>query len=292
MKHSEAVTHTPARPPIIRELLGRELMQLRVRRGMERKTVARHLDASVPKICRLESGHVRVKESDLHRLFDIYEVADLGEQQALLEILAIAGSEHWWHEYRDVVPEWAGSYLTLESIAAHIRTYELRFIPGLLQTPAYAEAIIRPRCSPVEAARRVALRSQRQRMLFERPSPVLWAVIDEIALRQQVGPPDVMREQIEFLIKAVEWRNVTVQVLPMRQGLLTGCGNSFTIVRPRPSRLPDIVYLEHLDDAEYLADQERSDPYRLHMTTIEVVANPPDKTPDILHRILRDEPIE
>jgi hypothetical protein len=81
-----------------------------------------------------------------------------------------------------------------ESASESIRTYELRFVPGLLQSPAYARAVIWLRCHEPAVERRLALRMHRQRTLFERPAPRLWAVIDEAALRQQIGARAVMEE--------------------------------------------------------------------------------------------------
>jgi hypothetical protein len=233
----------------------------------------------VSKISRIEVGDVGIKDRDLQRLLDFYGVTEFRERAAIQQIASVASTRQWWHQYGDVVADWFSCYLGLESTAETIRTYELRFVPGLLQTPAYAKEVIRLRYREPEAAgRRLALRMHRQRMLFARGTPLLWAVIDEAALRQQIGARAVMQEQLTFLAEAAQRPNVVMQILPIRDGLRTGAGNSFTIFRLRSTHLADVVYLEHLDNAEYLADTDRCDPYKEHLAEIVVAALHPRET--------------
>jgi hypothetical protein len=116
---------------------------------------------------------------------------------------------------------------------------------------------------------------------------LLWAVIDEAALRQQIGARAVMQEQLTFLAEAAQRPNVVMQILPIRDGLRTGAGNSFTIFRLRSTHLADVVYLEHLDNAEYLADTDRCDPYKEHLAEIVVAALHPRETRRALWEIAR-----
>jgi hypothetical protein len=212
------------------------------------------------------------------------------ERAAIQHIASVASGRHWWHQYRDVVPDWFGCYLGLESAAESIRTYELRFVPGLLQSPSYAREVIRLRYRrPEEIERRLALRMQRQQTLFDGGTPKLWAVIDEAALRQRAPARAVMDEQLRFLAEATERPNVVIQILPITDGLRTAAGNSFTLFRLRSAHLADVVYLEHLDNAEYLADTDRCDPYKLHLTEIVVAARDPSETRRLLGEIARGE---
>ncbi|MEV6926582.1 helix-turn-helix transcriptional regulator [Dactylosporangium sp. NPDC051485] len=268
------------------QLLGDQLRRLRMERGIGREAAGECLDGSVSKISRIEVGEVGIKDRDLDRLLDLYGVADWRERAAIQHIAAVSGSRQWWHQYGDVVADWFDCYLALEWTAEIIRTYELRFVPGLLQSPAYAREVIRLRyCDPAEVDRRLALRLHRQRMLFERERPVLWAIIDEAALRQQIGTRAVMDEQLAFLSEAAQRENVQIQILPIRAGLRTGAGNSFTMFRLKSSHLADVVYLEHLDNAEYLADTDRCDPYKRHLTEITVAALNPRETERALQEI-------
>ena len=102
-------------------------------------------------------------------------------------------------------PRGSCPYLGLEEAASLIRTYEVHFVPGLLQTPDYTRAVVELGYGHVSAAeidRRTELRQRRQEVLRRPSPPHLWAVIDEAVLRRPVGDEDVMRAQIEALIEA------------------------------------------------------------------------------------------
>ncbi|GAA0733885.1 helix-turn-helix domain-containing protein [Dactylosporangium roseum] len=286
---AQAGNGTLGSPNIFRRLLGEQLRNLRERNGRSCEAVGRYLQSSGSKISRIESGHVKIKESDLGALLHLYGVVEPTEQRAFLEVVSLANDSPWWREFGDVVADWFDPYLALESAAQTIRTYEIRFIPGLLQTPEYAQEVIGLRYPRSEVARRVELRLHRQRMLLERRSTVLWAVIDEMALRQQIGAPQVMQQQIAALVKATEAPNITIQVLPSREGLRAETGNSFSIFRSGPKRVPDVVYLEHLDHAEYFSDSSTTDPYKVHMNAIGVAAKRPAQTVAVLEQIARGD---
>lgn len=280
---------SPGRPQEVRELLGRQLRLLRVSKRVSPGAAGRHIGASASKISRIELGRVKVKDDDLDRLLTLYEVTDPAGRRAMMDIAWRTNNRQWWHDYSDVLPGWFCSYLMLEPAAQNIRTYEVQFIPGLLQTPAYAEAVIRLRYTDdAEIKRRVDVRMQRQRMLDQQRSPHLWAIVDEAALHRQVGGPQVMREQIEFLIRATRLQNVRIQILPFDAGRAV-VGNSFSILRLRIKEFLDVVYLEQIDSALYFSDPNESDPYALAMNHIGVEARRPDETVAILERILRSE---
>ena len=193
--------------------------------------------ASPSKISRIELGRSRIKDNDLGRMLTLYDVTDPQRRHALLKLSSRLNSRPSWHEYGDVVTTWFSSYLVMESIAEHIRSYEVRFIPGLLQTPAYANALFRMHYPEEQARRRVDVRMRRQhhilrpgpqtRTAYGNATPTLWAVIDESALHERIGHPNVMREQIDFLINATSKPNVRIQILPTGAGAHTGVGVSF-----------------------------------------------------------------
>jgi hypothetical protein len=177
----------------------------------------------------------------------------------------------------------------LESAATLIRTYEGQLVPGLLQTEDYMRAVIggahldEP---SEEAERRVALRMARQTLLTRPDAPRLWAVIDEAALRRPVGSPEVMRGQLERLIDAIKLGNVILQILPLRAGAHPGMVGAFSILRFADGELPDVVYIEHLTNAQYLDRRDDVNRYLHVMDRISLRAAAPDKTVDILHKIL------
>lgn len=278
-------------PTVLRRLLGAQLRRLRERQGITREEAGYAIRASGSKMSRLELGRVGFKERDVADLLTLYGVTDDTDRDTLLALAQDANSPGWWHRYGDVLPGWFETYVGLEEAAALIRTYELQFIPGLLQTEEYARAVISlgNSASPTdEIEQRVSLRITRQKLLTRGGGPRLWAVVDEAALRRPIGGRDVMRGQIERLIEATKLPGVILQVLPFRVGGHTAEAGAFTILRFPESDLPDVVYVEQLTSALYLDRRDDVDAYMEAMERLCVVSAPPDDTAEILSRILQE----
>lgn len=278
-------------PTVLRRLLGAQLRRLRERQGITREEAGYAIRASGSKMSRLELGRVGFKERDVSDLLTLYGVTDTRDRETLLGLAQDANSPGWWHRYGDILPGWFETYVGLEEAAALIRTYELQFIPGLLQTEDYARAVISlgNSSSPQEEIeQRVSLRTTRQKILTRGDAPRLWAVVDEAALRRPIGGRDVMRGQIEWLIEATKLPGIILQVLPFRVGGHTAEAGAFTILRFPESDLPDVVYVEQLTSALYLDRRDDVDAYMEAMERLCVVSAPPDNTAEILSRILQE----
>jgi Domain of unknown function (DUF5753)/Helix-turn-helix domain len=278
-------------PTVGRMLIGSVLRRLRTEKGITRDEAGDAIRASAWKIHRLENGQVGFKDRDLVDLLTLYGVTDQDETAALLELAREANSPGWWSRHADLVPPWFRTYMDLESAATLIRTYQGQLVPGLLQTADYASATIAgmllPR-SPEEVERRVTLKLARQQILERPDGPRLWAVVDEAALRRPVGGEQVMREQLERLIDAARLPSVVLQVLPVSVGAHPAMAGAFSILRFADRDLPDIVYVEHLTNAQYLDKRDDVNPYLHVMDSISMRAAPPPKTVDILSRILKE----
>jgi DNA-binding XRE family transcriptional regulator len=276
-------------PTVQRMLVGAKLRRLRTDLGLSREEAAEAIRASEWKIHRLENGQVGFKERDLVDLLARYEVSDQDEVAELLAMAREANIPGWWQRYTDVLPQWFRAYVDLESAAALIRTYEGQLVPGLLQTDDYMRAVIQGAHldeSAEEVGRRVRLRMARQTLLTGEHPPRLWAVVDEAALRRPVGGREVMRGQVERLIEAAKLPNVTIQVLGFDSGAHPAMVGSFSVLRFPDQELPDVVYLEHLTSASYLSKPEEVDRYLHVMESICVRAAPPERTVELLGRIL------
>lgn len=280
-------------PTALRMLLGAQLRRLREAKGIGRDQAGWEIRASESKISRMELGRVGFKERDVADLLTLYGVTDGAEREALLALARNANNRGWWHRYSDILPNWFQSYLGLEEAASLIRTYEVQFVPGLLQTRDYARAVIRlghDQATAAEVERRVDLRMDRQKVLTRsQPEPPrLWAVVDEAALRRPIGGCDVMYRQITHLIEVTKLPNVRLQIVPFRAGGHAAAGGAFTILRfPEPD-LPDIVYIEQLTSAVYLDKRDDIDQYAVAMEKVCVAAEPPERTAQLLEGILRD----
>lgn len=278
-------------PTVLRILLGAQLRKLRETRGITREAAGYEIRGSESKISRMELGRVGFKERDVADLLTLYGVTDEQERVAMLSLASQANTPGWWHRYGDVLPSWFQAYLGLEQAAVLIRTYELQFIPGLLQTPDYARAVIllgHRDADADEIQRRVAVRMARQQLLTRPDGPRLWAVLDEAVLRRPIGGIPVMHAQVAALIEATKLPNVTIQVMPFRAGGHAAAGGAFTLLRFPEEDLPDVVYAEQLTSAFYLDKHDDVDAYTLAMQRLSVDAEPPERTAGILEQTLRD----
>jgi transcriptional regulator with XRE-family HTH domain len=249
------VDYGQAGPTVVRMLLGARLRRLRQAAGVTRDSAGHAIRSSGSKISRLELGRTGFKQRDVSDLLTLYGVSDDDAERAILLGLARqANDTGWWHGYGDVLPGWFEPYLGLEQAASIIRSYEVAFIPGLLQTPEYARAVVRlmDGVSEAEADQRVSLRMQRQQVLHRANPARLWVVIDETALRRPIGGRAAMLEQVDHLIKMSRQQNVTVQVMPFSAGGHAAAGGQVTMLRFPQELLPDVVYQEQMDSAVYL----------------------------------------
>ena len=278
-------------PTVLRMLLGAHLRRLREAQGVSREDAGWEIRASESKISRMELGRVSFKERDVDDLLTLYGLVDAEERDRLLTLARQANTPGWWHRYGDVLPSWFQSYLGLEAAASLIRTYEVQFVPGLLQTANYARTVVQlgyPDSTDEEIERRVHMRLQRQERLSKKDGPKLWAVIDEAALRRPIGGPAIMREQLKHLLDVATLPNITLQVMPFRFGMHAAEGGAFTILRFPESDLSDVVYVEQLWGALYLDKREDIDPYLTAMEQLCVESTTPGGTAEILGDILRE----
>jgi transcriptional regulator with XRE-family HTH domain len=271
--------------------LGARLRALRLARGLSRDQAGYAIRASESKISRMELGRVGFKERDVTDLLILYGIDDDVEHARLLALTREANAPSWWQPYGDVLDSWFQNYLDLEQAAELIRTYEVQFVPGLLQTDAYARAVIRlghDNAADDEIDRRARLRMARKQLLQREDGPRLWAVIDEAVLRRPIGGYPVLREQIESLLEFGNTTRARLQVMPFDSGGHAASGGAFSILRFPHAELPDVVYIEHLTSGLYLDKREDVDLYAAAINRLFVDAEPPARTPEILRQILDD----
>jgi hypothetical protein len=271
--------------------VGAHLRALRRGSGMSREQAGYEIRASESKISRMELGRVGFKERDIVDLLRLYGVEDQAEHTRMLTLTREANAPSWWQAYGDVLDTWFQNYLDLEQAAELIRTYEVQFVPGLLQTDAYARAVIRlghDNAGTAEIERRAGLRMERKKLLQRPDSPRLWAVLDEAVLRRPIGSRAVLREQIVTLIETCASSNVRLQVVPFESGGHAAAGGAFSILRFPHEELPDVVYIEHLTGALYLEKREEVDHYAAAIGRLFIEAEPPAQTVKFLERILGD----
>ncbi|MBQ1047807.1 helix-turn-helix domain-containing protein [Micromonospora sp. C51] len=247
----------PMGPTIRRRRLNIRLKELREEKGLSCEQVAQRLGYHASRVSRIESGRRGVNAGVVRELLSVYQVEG-EEAEALVQLARDARRRGWWHPYKDVLTDSVRTYVGLEQDATTISNYEAQFIPGLLQTEAYAREVFvswRPSLQPEISERLTNVRMIRQRVLQNRTPPMLWAVIDEAALHREVGGRGVMKEQLMHLLDIGERPAVTIQVVPYSVGAYPAMGSGFTLFEFGEGD-PPAVYLENLGGGFYLEDPE------------------------------------
>jgi transcriptional regulator with XRE-family HTH domain len=276
-------------PTVLRILLGTQLRRLRQEKGISRHDAGYAIRASHAKISRMELGQVSFKRRDVDDLLKLYGVEQVEQREALLGLISSANAQGWWHKYGDVLPNWFGVYVGLEEAASVIRTFEVQFVPGLLQSEDYARSVIRlsrTATSEEDVDSRVRMRMRRQRRFVEPEAPRLWAVIDEAVLHRPYGDAEVMRGQIEHLVEMARRPNITLQIATFAMGGHAAAGGPFSILRFPTPQLPDVVYLEQLNSALYFDKYDDTHRYAQTMDHLATQAPPPSATEEILRGFL------
>lgn len=285
------MTQTPsANAATVRLLvLGKRLRDLREAAGKSFEDAAAALSVTPLAIRRIEQGQVRWKIPYIRILLQEYGVAG-EEAETFLRLTAEANQPGWWYRYRDALPNWFRAFVSLEEEAKLIRAYEPHYIPGLLQTEDYARTVLRAglRNADEEVERRVALRTQRQKLLTQPGGPELWVVMDETALRRPVVPRDVMRGQIDRLIDVIALPNVKLQVVPFALCVHEGMYGPFHIFRFPFPELPDIVYVENVLGAIYLDQYEDVTAFQEALDRLSAQALPLHRTEAYLDAIRKE----
>ena len=248
------------KPTVRSRRAGTELRRLREAAGVTTAQAAELLSCSPAKISRIENGIVSVRVVDLRLLLDRYGDQDQ-EHRAYLERLARESNKRgWWQDYDDTIPPYYADFIGLETDASYIKTWEATIVPGLLQTPEYARAVMLANpamISPDKLENFISIRHERQARLEQGTDVRLDAVIWEAALITTVGSDEVQRGQLGRLLELMERPNISVQVLPLEAGDKASMSGSFVMFGFGRERSVSTVFVENLTSSQYLErDQE------------------------------------
>ncbi|MEU6474304.1 helix-turn-helix domain-containing protein [Streptomyces massasporeus] len=278
-------------PTLLKMLVGVQLAGFREDARLAQDQAARAVGFSAAKLSRIESGKGRrpPTESDVRALLELYGTDDY-EASVLLKLLQRAGEPGWWQRYdKRLMPEWFDRLVGLQEAAATIRTFEIQYVPGLLQTPAYTRAVVErglPNAPSAEVERRVELRRHRARLVSRTDAPQLWAIIDESVLLRVLGSTEVMREQLAHLVEMAERSNVTLQIVPLSVTNASAPAIPITYLRFGGLDLPDVVYLEHIKSANFLEDRDETEEYRIALDRLADEALKPRDSMELLRQTM------
>jgi hypothetical protein len=255
---------------------------------MTAEEVAERLLVSQSKISRLENGRRSISQRDVRDLCGVYEVEDHRIVDSLMQMAKDSRQQGWWHAFGDIP---YSVYIGLETDAASLRVYEPQVIPGLLQTRAYAEALINgalPESTVSDVEKRVGVRLRRQDRITGDEDPLrLWAVVDEAALRRVVGSRQLMREQLEHLVEQSKLPHVTVQVLPFEMGAHPGITGHYAILEFPDASDSSVVYIEGVTSDLYLEKANDVQRYSVMYEHLRAQAHNVDQTRDFIADIAK-----
>ncbi|MGC4913230.1 helix-turn-helix domain-containing protein [Streptomyces albogriseolus] len=280
-------------PTLLKMLVGVQLAGFREDAGLSQDQAARSVGFSGAKLSRIESGKGRrpPAETDVRALLELYGTDDY-EASVLLELLQRAGEPGWWQRYdKRLMPEWFDRLVGLQEAAATIRTFEIQYVPGLLQTADYTRAVVErglPNAPASEVQRRVELRMRRAQLLLREDAPQLWAVIDESVLLRVLGDRAVMRDQLDHLAKMAARPNVTLQIVPLNVSNASAPAIPVTYLRFGGLDLPDVVYLEHIRSANFLEDRDETEEYRIVLDRLADEALTPRESVEMLRGTIEE----
>jgi hypothetical protein len=276
-----------AGPSVRRLILGSQLRRLRERAGISCAEAGYSIRGSASKISRMETGRISFKERDVEDLLTLYGLTDPEERSQLVSLVAQSKQTGWWHRYNEQMPKWFEDYVGLEEAAARIQSWEVQFVPGLLQTEEYARAAVAHRHPRTSSSNQVdgmvEVRMRRQRILDGTHPPRLWAVIDESVLHRTIGGPAVLKQQIERLLDVTTSSHISLQVIPFSRSGYVAEG-AFSILRFAEPELPDIAYVEHLTGALYLERLDELEIYGRAFDRLVVEAETPRTTRQTLEK--------
>jgi transcriptional regulator with XRE-family HTH domain len=267
-------------PTVRRRELGALLRALRNEKGLTVEEVAELLLCSPSKVSRMETGHGIATPRDIRDLCNLYGVTDEAERDRLTQLAREGKRQGWWQPYD---PKYR-TYIDLEAEAVAISAFQSSAVHGLLQTADYARAVderTMPRPDPHQMDLQITAKLTRQRILTQEDPPRFSVVLDEAALHRVVGGHSVMVEQLDKILDMSALPNVTVQILPYKQGAHPALESNFTILELSDPTLGS-VYVEGLIGFLFLERTEDLERYQEVFGELQSMALSPEDSAKFL----------
>lgn len=275
--------------PPRRRLLGEALLTCRMAQGLVLEDMADLLDCHPSKLSRIETGQRGISALDLQDLLSLYDVPDR-DQAALAALATPVRPPAWARDAAAILPLDDIDYLQLETTARQIRCYGAVQVPDLLQTAQYAAALADAQPDTSEQDRDTLLQTllARQQALRNRGTVQVTIIVGEAALHQQVGTPDVMRQQITRLADACdESARWTIRVLPFTSGAHAAAMTQAATARHLRLAAPrlSVVQTGTLPGASYLTRPGQTSDYAARLIRLEEAALTPAQSGPFLRQL-------
>ncbi|MEU9995936.1 helix-turn-helix transcriptional regulator [Streptomyces sp. NPDC050848] len=184
-------------------------------------------------------------------------------------------------------PDWFQDFAKAEASAVALHYYEVQAVPGILQTPAYAESVFRhrrPLYDEPTIEKRLADRLARQVIFDKWPAPTMSFVVEESVLRRPLGGRDAFREQLRHIAKAARMRTVHFQVMPTDREEHPALEGAFTLLTPKGRR--EVAYIESYRHARLITDPEEVRMYTERYGIIRAQALTPRESLELIEKML------
>ncbi|WP_297546359.1 helix-turn-helix transcriptional regulator [Amycolatopsis sp.] len=260
--------------------LGRRIKKLRISARMSLDEAAEKLDKTRSSLSRIENGLTRADVHLVRSMMDVYDCRD----DWLIELARRASRKGWWLTF-GITDK---GYIGMETEAADALTWQLAYIPGLLQTEAYMRELFStgPRWSKEQFENHVKARMFRQERLVDPDQPLrLTAIVDESVLTRPIGGAEVMRAQLNRLVEFGGLATVSLQVLPHGPKPHSGMDGAFTILRFEEAEDPDLLYLEPVTGSIHSEEPEEVRAARLVFDRLRSEALSPDESVAFIGRM-------
>lgn len=256
--------------------LGQELQRLREPTGLSAAEAGARINVGRAHMSHIEAGRTHVSQEKVHGLARAYGCTrrDLVEE---LAAMAAASGRGWWTEYKRTLPAHLLDLAELESTAVGHRSFEWLYVPGLLQTGEYMDAVFRTsgaRISSDLLERHREFRLRRQEVLRRDPPCSVHVVIHENVFHVGFVDRGVLARQLEHLVELARLPHVTIQLLPSDARGNPAAVGAFYILDARALELRT-VYLEHPASSVFLTDHQQIEQYAAHFTRLAELALAP-----------------
>ncbi|MFF4524264.1 helix-turn-helix domain-containing protein [Streptomyces bluensis] len=280
---------TGGRPTVRSRRLGAALRRYRQAASLDQPQAAEVIASSQARISRVESGHATPRVIEVRLLLDAYGVKDPEVRAKLEELAKHSKNRGWWLEHAEHLRPDYVDHIALEDDATYIREWQTVMVPGLLQTPAYAEAVIAASphyIEPERASQLVKVRMGRQAKIEEGGASYT-AILWEAVLAQPLVSVEIHREQLSAILEVGKRKNVTVQVLPTSAGVLAGYSCPFYSFSFDDEPTVEAVAMDNLRGTSVLEGAEDLAAYASAFDLLRSSALTPDASAKLIRGILR-----
>ena len=268
-------------PTVLRWELGARLRALLTRAGLSIDDASKELMCSQAKVSRMETAGRGIQPRDVRDLCRLYAVSDEVRDE-LIKMANDARRPGWWQQY-GTLNEQTATYIGLESAATSIMALESRVFPGLLQTPAYAQVLLQALVPLEQVDDMVETRKRRFERVRNREVQ-LAALLDEAVFDRTLGRPDIMGDQLEFIIECASRDNITIQMIPLTAEPNPGIHGSFMHLAFGGRELLDVIFFESILGNTFVDRPNEVEQYVHAYEASEKQALSPEKTLEWLQR--------